>query len=351
MNSLSAILIVSAVVVGTVTANPSCSIGFCSEDSDCPATSYCMKNKPAANDSCWCCHAATPTIGITGISGKVEMPMAGLGTWLYNSTLAEASTSLALKYGYYLVDTALGYKNQDGIGRALKASGRSRSSYFITSKIPGGLNADDTKAALDTGLAQLELDFVDLMLLHFPSDWAQKNTGKAQRQEQWLALESWAKSGKARAIGVSHYCKRHIQDVLEVATVPIAVNQVQYHVGMGMSGPNATDDKEFDLANGIVYQSFSPLCGPCGTSALIDGPLVTKIGARHNKTGAQVSLKWQIQQNVPIIPKTHKVSHMEENIDMFSWDLTEEEMKTLTNAAKPPVAGDGHGNSGDCAVP
>ena len=279
------------------------------------------------------------------------MPMVGIGTWLYNSTLAEASVSLALDYGYYLVDTALGYKNQDGVGRALKNSGRSRSSYFVTSKIPGGLSASQTQDALNTALQQLDLDFVDLMLLHFPSDWAQKNTGKAQRQEQWLALETWAKSGKARAIGVSHYCERHIQDLFEVATVPIALNQVQYHVGMGTSGPNATDDKDFDSKHGIVYQSFSPLCGPCDSDLLINGPLVTEIGAHHNKTGAQVALKWQVQQRIPIIPKTHVVSHMKENIDMFAWDLTEDEMTRLTQASKPPVAGDGQGNSGDCTVP
>lgn len=119
-------------------------------------------------------------------------------------------------------------------------------------------------------------------------------------------MEKWARAGKAKALGVSHYCKSHIEDVLSVATVPIAVDQVQYHVGMGSAGAMATDDKEFIKSKSILYQSFSPLCGPCGSPfdmELINGSLVTEIGRAHNKTGAQVSLKWLVQQGSPVIAK------------------------------------------------
>jgi hypothetical protein len=125
-----------------------------------------------------------------------------------------------------LQDTALGYNNQVGIGKALKASSRPRDSYFITSKIPGGMNYSAASAALELGLSQLALDYVDLMLVHFPATW-EGDGGKEMRVQTWAALEDFVRAGKSRAIGVSHYCINHIKDILEVNTLPIAVNQVR----------------------------------------------------------------------------------------------------------------------------
>ena len=186
------------------------------------------------------------------IAPGVEMPLAGLGTWQYNSSVAKAAVLSALKLGYTHIDTALGYDNQDGVGEAIAASGVARDALFVTSKIPGGLAYHAAGGALTTALDQLfpgdDGAYVDLMLVHFPASWDQKAAGKALRQDQWRALEAFHKGGKARAIGVSHYCKRHIDDILEVATVTPAINQVQFHVGMGAASPgggaNATDDRE-----------------------------------------------------------------------------------------------------------
>merc|ERR1712139_628654 len=111
-----------------------------------------------------------------------------------------------------------------------------------------------------------------------------------------------------------------------------------------MGDVNATDGKEFDRGQHITYQSFSPLCGPCGTAAhqeLIKGALVTSIGAKYNKTGAQVSLKWQVQQGIPVIPKASSATHLKENIDLFDWKLSAEDMATLTGSSTPPVSGGG----------
>lgn len=132
--------------------------------------------------------------------------------------------------------------------------------------------------------------------------------------------------------------------------------QVQYHVGMGSEGPNAQDDMKFDEKAGVLYQSFSPLCGPCGDSAhaeLISGPLVSRIGAAHNKTGAQVSLKWLVQQGIPVIPKSNHRDHLLQNIDLFDWTLSDGEMAELTAATSPMVAGNPGPppTSGDCTVP
>jgi diketogulonate reductase-like aldo/keto reductase len=285
------------------------------------------------------------------IAPGVYLPMSGLGTWQYNTTTAQAASELALDLGYTHIDTALGYGNQVGVGNAIKNSGRARDSLFVTSKIPGGLNFAEATRQLELSLSQLGLDYVDLMLTHFPASWSGVG-GKEMRVQEWKALEAFQKAGKAKAIGVSHYCRQHVQDILDIPnTVPIAVNQVQYHVGMGLSVPNATDDKTWMTAHGILYQSFSPLCGPCGTKELIDGPMVVDIGKKYNKSGAQVSLRWLVQSGVPVIPKTDKSGHLVENIDLFDWELSQEDMDTLNKATSPPVAGNSPTDSGDCGVP
>merc|ERR1712070_1213685 len=134
------------------------------------------------------------------------------------------------------------------------------------------------------------------------------------------------KAGKARAIGVSHYCRSHVEDILAVATVPIALNQVMYHVGMGKSPDLGSDFKDYCQQMGIVYMSFSTLCGPCGEKdnmELINGPLVTEIGKAHGVSGPQVALKWAVQQGIPVVPKSHKPEHLKEDFDLFSFSLSE----------------------------
>jgi len=186
------------------------------------------------------------------------------------------------------------------------------------------------------------------MLIHFPAFWTGVG-GAALRKEEWLALEKWAKTGKARAIGVSHYCKTHIEDVLSVATLPIALNQVMYHVGMGMSPNLGSDFKDYCQSVGIVYMSFSTLCGPCGKEKLelISGPLVTEIGKAHNVSGPQVALRWAVQQGIPVVPKSSNPAHLEEDFDLFSFSLSQSEMAMLTSATSPAT---GAADSGDCEV-
>ena len=228
-----------------------------------------------------------PTVPMNAVGGKViGMPLIGLGTWLYNSSVAEDAVKLAFGVGFRHVDTALGYQNQDGVGKGLAsaaaAAGLSRSEYFVTSKIPGGLNQSAARAALDQALDQLfpgDADaYVDLMLVHFPATWTGEG-GAAMRQEQWRAMEAWAKLGKARAIGVSHYCAHHLDDVLAIATEPVSLNQVQYH------GAAAS----FDRTRGTLIRSelapkpFAlPTCHPISTLTCSgNGVAECLVHARH----------------------------------------------------------------------
>ena len=277
-----------------------------------------------------------PSTPVRGVNGTVDMPMIGLGTWQYNNSVAQAAVSSALTLGYRHVDTALGYKNQVGVGKALASSTLLREEFFITSKIPGGLNASATTAALELSLSQLGVKQVDLMLIHWPGK------DKATRQAQWLALETWARQGKARAIGISHYCKYHLQEVLEVATLPIALNQNQYHVGMGHDTQPRLHDKAYMEESGVLYMAYSSLCGPCpppDNQALINGELVTSIGAGHNKSGAQVALRWVVQQGIPVIPKSSNPLHQRSNFELFDFELSDKEMEQLTAATTPAETG------------
>jgi len=278
------------------------------------------------------------------------MPLVGLGTWQYNSSLAESVVEVALKTGFRHVDTAWVYKNQDGVGRALHKSGLPREDYFITTKIPGGLNASATRAYLDECLQLLNHSYVDLVLIHFPAPFTGKGGSPSLRKEEWLALEKWALEGKAKAIGVSHYCKSHVDDTLSAATLPIALNQVMYHVGMGTSPDVATDYKDYMQQLGIVYMSFSTLCGPCDgddPKVLTEGSLVTEIGKKYGKTGAQVALRWAVQQGVPVVPKSQNPKHLAEDLDLFSFELSESDMERLSSATTPAT---GAKDSGDCEM-
>lgn len=301
-------------------------------------------------------HSAVPDLGIptTNLSNGVAVPMVGLGTWQYLNEEAYEATLLALRLGYVHLDTAQNYHNQLGLGRALeqflKESGTKRERIFLTTKIPGGLSERQAAAALQSNLEKLGVDYVDLVLVHFPAAWNRAG-GPALRLAGWRAMDAFYKAGKARAIGVSHFCERHLRELLGSGLTPPHVNQVEFHVGMGSAGPNATDDRDFCTAHGILFEGFSPLCGPCGTSELITGDMVTSIGKKHGKTGAQVSLRWQVQQGIVVIPKTNTTKHLLQNADLFSWTLSDDDMATLTGAKTPAVTGGGDGvNSGDCSV-
>jgi len=289
-----------------------------------------------------------PSIPMRGVAGNVPMPLVGVGTWQYDDATAGTAVVEGFKVGMRHVDTALGYRNQNGVGAALKTVGLDREEYFVTSKIPGGTDFNETTANLELALQQLDLKYVDLMLLHYPATWGGQG-GPETRKAQWQALEKWAKAGKARAIGISHYCQSHVEDVLSVSTLPIALNQVMYHVGMGQSPDVATDYKDYMKSQGIVYMSFSTLCGPCGDEKmeLINGPLVTEIAQHYNVTGPQVALKWAVQQGVPVVPKSSNPVHLAQDFDLFSFNLTDADMTKLTAAKTPSTGAD---MSGDCDV-
>lgn len=297
-----------------------------------------------------------PTVLIgQDVYGKpVNLPMIGAGTWQYNDTIAYQSVCKAFQAGYTMVDTAFGYKNQRGVGAAIRDCwDKPRNELFVMTKIPGGLTTkEEVFAAHKQNLIELGLEYVDHLMTHFPSDWDEQHASKELRQEEWLALEEIYDRGEARSIGISHYCMDHIFDIAEVATTLPSINQVEYHVG----SQDIDHVREICKSYGITFMSFSPLCGPCEYDAddsLINGKLVTDVASRyvHKQassspvSGSQVALRFIVQQGIPVIPKSNTLKHVLSNMDIFDFELSANDMSLLSDATKPAAEG------GDCDVP
>jgi len=294
------------------------------------------------------------TIGVDSSGVQVQLPLVGAGTWQYNDTIAYQSVCQAFEAGYTFVDTAFGYGNQKGVGKAIADCWtRPREELFVMTKIKGGLTAHQVHAAHQQNLWELRLDYVDHLMTHYPADWSQSpdKSSPEARQVEWLALEAIYKTGQARSIGLSHYCPRHIDDVMQVATVNPSINQVEYHVGSGDIDGVMQKCRE----NSIFFMSFSPLCGPCSyesQDSLIHGELVTEIASKYNVTGSQVSLRFIVQQALVkgsyvggVIPKSNDLQHIRSNLDVFDFELSQDDMYSLGAATLPAAEG------GDCNVP
>ena len=298
------------------------------------------------------------TIGRDVYGRDVNLPLIGAGTWQYNDTIAYQSVCRALQAGYTMIDTAWGYYNQIGVGLAIRDCwhGRPREDLFVLTKVPGGLSPNQTIDMQYQNLWELQLDYVDHLMTHFPSDWDHTVTGKEQRQAEWRALEQLYREGKTRSIGVSHYCPQHIDDILEIATVRPTLNQVEYHIG----SQDVDHVMEKCTQEGIYFMSFSPLCGPCHydpKDSLIHGELVQEIASHYpNKTGSQVSLRFIVQQALEeeegssnkiagVIPKSNNPQHIASNRNIFDFELSADDMKRLKAATQPSP------EAGDCDVP
>lgn len=282
--------------------------------------------------------AGSPVPSVT-LNNGVQMPAIAAGTWQYKPDVAEASVKAALAAGFTHIDTAHDYDNQGGVGKAL--AGVPRASYFLTTKVPGcGLQgiskskcAEDTAKAIDDDLNQLGLDYLDLLLVHFPPLGGCGNVGGNCKaiQSQWTALEAAYASKKARAIGVSNFCITCFQCLNETMKITPTVNQVQFHVGMG---PDPDGLFSYCKHRGVHPQAYSPLGN--NASALIDGPVLKQIGANHNKSSVQVALGWIWSDGVPVVTKSSKPSHLADDINIFDFQFTKEEMGTL-NGMKTPT--------------
>lgn len=248
------------------------------------------------------------------LNNGIEMPQIGYGVYQVSPDECERCVSDALKTGYRMIDTAQAYHNEEGVGRAVKNSGINRSDIFIVSKVwISNYGYEKAKASIDDSLRKLQTDYIDLMLLHQPF---------CDRYGAYRALEDAYREGKLRAIGVSNFYPDHFIDLASNVDIVPAVNQVETHV-FNQQAEAQKIMEEF----GTHIMSWGPLAE--GRNNLFSNETLTKTGNSHGKSVAQIALRWLIQRGVIIIPKSVHIERMEQNLDIFDFELTDEEMAEI----------------------
>ena len=246
------------------------------------------------------------------LNNGVEMPMAGIGTFLLSPDEAEASCVSALACGYRLIDTANAYVNEKAVGRAMKKSGVPREEIFLETKLwPSFYENDD---AVEKTLKRLDTDYIDLLLIHQPAG----NYVAGYRQ-----MEKAYKEGKVKAIGLSNFNEKQIQEILDICEVKPAILQTEVH-------PYAQEKglKTFLAKEDIVIQAWYPLGH--GDKALIQEPVFTNLAEKYGKSNAQIILRWHVQAGNVVIPGSKNPDHIKANLDLFDFTLTDEEMTQIT---------------------
>jgi len=260
--------------------------------------------------------AATATLPTKEIAPGVQFPIVNIGTWLAGSSKEDgyAITKNWLAQGFVGIDTALIYADQGDIAKAISESGVAREDLFITSKIPGCFNA---ASSIDSDLKQLNTDYIDLMLIHSPIGVSCPNT--------WKVMEDYVAQGKLKSIGVSNFNAKQMQKVMDKATVPIAVNQIEYNVFK-----HDEDVIAFCDANNITVEAYSPLSGQGGAQSVFSDETVKGIAATHNVSAAQVALRWIVQREHTLAVLSSSTAHQANDADLWSFELGDDEMDTLT---------------------
>ena len=245
------------------------------------------------------------------LNNGLNMPMAGIGTFLLSPDEAEASMLAALEDGYRLIDTANAYVNEKAVGRAMKKSGLKREEIFLETKLwPSFYENDD---AVDKTLERLGTDTIDLLLIHQPAG----NYVAGYRQ-----MEKAYQEGKVKAIGLSNFNQGQIEEILGLCQVKPAVLQTEVHPYF-----QEQELKKFLSKEGMVIQAWYPLGH--GDKALLEEPLFTELAKKYGKTNAQIILRWHIQDGNIVIPGSKNPAHIKDNFDLFDFSLTEEEMAKI----------------------
>jgi len=249
------------------------------------------------------------------LSDGHSIPQVGLGTWKLKEP-AEFSTAFktAIQTGYRHFDSAQAYHNEHLLGQAWRKSGLKREELFITTKIAViHFGHKQVKQTFQASLKALQTDYVDLILLHFPVPML--------RKKAWQALEEIQTVGQAKSIGVSNYTIRHLKEMQDYAKVTPAINQVELHVFL-----QQPELVKYCQKHGIVVEAYAPLAH----GKPMNNQAITDTARKHGKTYAQVMLRWLVEQDLVILPKSATPSRIKENLDIFDFQLDKQDIKTLT---------------------
>lgn len=248
------------------------------------------------------------------LSNGVKMPMLGYGVYQVDPAECARCVKDAIDAGYRSIDTAQAYYNEEGVGQAVKASGVPREELFITTKVwisNGGY--EKAKASIDESLNKLQMDYIDLLLIHQPFN---------DYYGTWRAMEEAYKAGKLRAIGVSNFFPDRLVDLCKFVEIRPMVNQVETHAFFQQAAAH-----EIMKKYGVVHESWGPFAE--GKKDFFTHPVLSKIAAKHGKTVAQVALRFLLQSNVVVIPKSTHKERMVENLQVFDFQLDAEDMAAI----------------------
>lgn len=253
------------------------------------------------------------------LNNGVKMPVLGFGVYQIPPSDTERAVSEALEVGYRHIDTAAVYKNEEAVGKAIVASGVPRDDLFVTTKVwISDAGEDAARAAFERSAEKLGLDVVDLYLIHQPF---------GDVYGSWRALERLNEEGRVRAIGVSNFHNDRLADLIAFNRVVPAVNQVETHPFLQRFA-----DQEFMAGEGVQIESWAPFAE--GRNNLFTNPTLSSIARAHDKSVAQVVLRWLIQRGVVVIPKSVRRDRMEENFDVFDFELADSDMAVITTLEK-----------------
>lgn len=249
------------------------------------------------------------------LSNGVKMPILGFGVYqVPDLAECERVVSDAISVGYRSIDTAQAYMNEEAVGNAIRKSGIAREEFFITTKIwISNYGYEKAKASLDASLVKLQTDYIDLVLLHQPF---------GDYYGAYRAMEEYYKAGKIKAIGISNFAPDRVADLAIFADVTPMVNQVETHVFNQQVNARKTMDEY-----GVQIESWGPFAE--GSNHLFTNETLVAIGSKYHKTAAQVALRYLIQRDVIVIPKTVHKNRMEQNFDVFDFVLTDDDMAEI----------------------
>ncbi|MGW2933017.1 aldo/keto reductase [Streptomyces sp. NPDC001156] len=251
------------------------------------------------------------------LNNGVEMPQLGFGVWQVPDDEAETAVATALDAGYRSIDTAAIYGNEEGVGQAVAASGIPRQDLFITTKLwNSDQGYDATLRAFDVSLEKLGLEYVDLYLIHWPLP------SRGKFVDTYRAFEKIYGDGRAKAIGVSNFLPEHLRTLIAETLVIPAVNQIELHPRLQQHAA-----REYHAEQGVATEGWSPLGQGRG---LLEVPAIVAIAQKHNRTPAQVVLRWHLQLGNIVIPKSVTPARIRENIEVFDFSLDVEDMGAIS---------------------